>query len=166
MNHITECHMTRTVTVWSQNSVISHQRLTMRAQPNEKLTLGYMRANQPFDILPEEYFACAMPNNANPPMFLYGFAFPLDGSISASFEKLRAMQDQIPPEYIQDKYQTIDAICRYVESQVDANFEFRIRRSSVDYKPNTLFVFYICTSWMPREPKTPKWVPVLARGGG
>ncbi|KAF7339310.1 hypothetical protein MSAN_02144600 [Mycena sanguinolenta] len=128
---------------------------------NEKLTLGYMHANQPFDILPEEYFACGMPDNANPPWFVYGFAFPLSNSIGASVEMLQAMHRNVPTKFHEGN-SVIDAICKYVESQVDANFEFEIRRAPVDCHPKIIFVFRICSSWMPRRPKTPEWVPVLA----
>ncbi|KAF7338828.1 hypothetical protein MSAN_02205500 [Mycena sanguinolenta] len=138
----------------------------MRAQRNEKLTLGYMRANQPWDILPEEYFACAMPNKAKPPLFFYGFAFPFSGTFTTSIESLTAMQRNIPAEYDwsdREKYTSADAICKYIESRIEINVEFRIRRSLVDCNPDILFIFYIYSSWMPHQPKAPEWVSQLAK---
>ncbi|KAF7370912.1 WD-REPEATS-REGION domain-containing protein [Mycena sanguinolenta] len=137
----------------------------MRAQRNEKLTLGYMRDHQPFDILPEEYFACAMPDRAEPPSFLYGFAVPFRGTFTASMEILRDMQRKIPAKYDwsdRKKYKSIDAICRYVESRIEGDIEFRVRQSLVDCNPDTLFIFYIYNSWMPRQPKAPEWLFELA----
>ncbi|KAJ6466904.1 hypothetical protein C8R45DRAFT_1219250 [Mycena sanguinolenta] len=132
---------------------------------NKKLTLGYMRAHQPFETLPEEYFACAMPHKPKPPLFLYGFAFPFCGAFTTSVEMLRGMQCKIPPKFgwsDPQKYRSIDAICKYVEARIESTAEFRIRRSLVDCNLDTLFVFYIYSSWMPRQPMAPEWVARLA----
>ncbi|KAJ6466909.1 hypothetical protein C8R45DRAFT_1106332 [Mycena sanguinolenta] len=117
----------------------------------KKLSLGYMRAHQPFETLPEEYFACTR-HDPHHPLFLYGFAVPFDGTFTTSVELLKAMRRKIPHNNWSDpkKWKTVDAICKYVDSQIESDMEIHMHRSHVDCGAD---VFLCSTSALRTSPR-------------
>ncbi|KAF7299359.1 hypothetical protein MIND_00885100 [Mycena indigotica] len=135
---------------------------------NKKLTLGYMRKNQPFhlDELPEEYYPCSGKSD-RPPDFVFGFPFRFakgDQDLTGTAAKLYAMQDKIPDEKFRDrtKYGAARAIAEYVRDSIDGDFIDYINPCPVDTNEDIYLVFRLYASFMPASPRPPDWVAQLA----
>ncbi|KAF7299360.1 hypothetical protein MIND_00885200 [Mycena indigotica] len=132
---------------------------------NEKLILGYMRKNQPFASLPEEYYECSR-KSQDPPGFIYGFPFRFDknGDLDATAAKLYAMQDRIPVKELRDrtKYAPGKAITKYLQDSIDGDFPKYIGTDVVDSDDDVFQLFHIYGTFLARTPQKPRWVDAMA----
>ncbi|KAF7297837.1 hypothetical protein MKEN_01407500 [Mycena kentingensis (nom. inval.)] len=129
---------------------------------NEKLTLPYMRAHQPWTNLPEEYFLCS---GQSPylPDFVYGFPirFAETDDPDHLLDHLKAMQKKIPhPDFSDpDKYGAVAAICAYIYSQVEIEGGIpEFVPTTVDADMDILSVVCIHSSHAAQSPEQPLWV--------
>ncbi|KAF7316275.1 hypothetical protein MIND_00146200 [Mycena indigotica] len=142
---------------------------------NHKLTLKYMRQNQPFDELPTEYYPCSQQMKGYPlPNFVYGFAFRhKSDDAKPTLDKLDEMQSKIPYAELRDKtiWRPIGAVLKYIADSVDADVfresphynDLGISRVDHDYSCNIFQIFRVYSSKRARTPQKPLWVDDIAR---